>query len=179
MPLSRLKGSLAQSLLGGGANGPELAVLPDRTFERSQGCWNCIHAQSPIDRWMGKDADGKGGVRGQMLSRAAKLAVNSPRGERADAVVRIRRAVERIDFTVMHQLCFVCDHGVTEDRNPVGDFVASVFLCDNWSGRDGASLARRSDGKLDDLPGELRDKIDGSGPMNAEEYIEKLQGGSP
>ena len=48
--------------------------------------------------------------------------------------------------------------GVDRDGNPVGDFVKDVYLCEKWSGAQGASVARAG-AAPDPLPAELEDKI--------------------
>jgi hypothetical protein len=162
-PNPRLKDGLKLSLLG-----VPQAGLPDRTFTRGQGCWNCIHAKSPVDRWFAK--------RSQKLAYAQRIALqNTLMGENDPEVVQIRREVELIDANIAQGQISICDVGRTANGEPVGDFVVNAFLCDRWTGRDGASLARSPDGKLDDLPEELRDKIDGSEPTT----IAKLQAAEP
>jgi hypothetical protein len=133
-PNPRNKDGLNLSMLGGSLLGVPQSGLPDRTFTRGQGCWNCINAKSPIDRWFDK--------RHQKLAYAQRIAIQSQAGENDSEVVRIRRQVEQIDAQMAQQTMFVCNVGRTADGNPVGDFVASAFLCDRWTGRDGASLAR-------------------------------------
>lgn len=133
------------------------AGLPDRTFERGQGCWNCIHAKPAVERWVDK--------RKEMLERGLRLSIDHPKGQNYGPVVRIRRAVELMDAVVAQHKAFACAIGITAEGNPVGDLVASAYLCSRWTGRDGSSLAR-IDGKLDLLPEELRDKIDGSDPTS-------------
>lgn len=161
-PAPRLKNGLQASLLG-----VPQAGLPDRTFARGQGCWNCIHAKSPVDRWLTK--------RATKLAYAVQIALQSPNKEDDPEVVAIRRQVDQIDGHCRRKEIYTCDHGRTADGQPVGDFVASAFLCDQWSGQVGASLARADNGKLDDLPEELRDKIDGSQPMSLADFKAKAE----
>jgi hypothetical protein len=158
MPNPRPGSSLENSL-----NGVASAGLPDRTFGRGQGCWNCIHSKDPVNRWFDK--------RPGMLARGVHLAEQSLMGEKHPIVIQIRRAVAAVDQAIAHRGLFVCDVGLTATGEPVGDFVASAYLCSRWTGRDGASLARGPDGKLDDLPEELRDKLDGSQPFDLEKFV--------
>ena len=153
-PKPRRPDGLKLSLHGGTLLGLPQAGLPDRTFTRGQGCWNCTNAKSPIDRWFEK--------RSAKLAYATQIALQALDGESDPAVVKIRREIEQFDGMCAKHEMFVCAVGRTADGQPVGDFVASAFLCERWSGRVGASLARADDGRLDDLPEELRDKIDPS-----------------
>lgn len=155
-------------------NGVAVAGLPDRTFTRAQGCWNCINAKDPettARRWFDH--------RERMLDRAMAITLNSPLGERDETVVRIRRVVEASDQAIAGRKLVACDVGITEKNEPVGDFVASAFLCRKWSGRTGHSLARHDDGKPDTLPEELREIVDGSAPISANNLLKKIQGEKP
>jgi hypothetical protein len=168
-PNPRFKDGLKLSMLGGSLLGVPQSGLPDRTFARSQGCWNCIHAKSPVDRWLQK--------RAQKLEYAVRVALQSQLGESDPQVIPIRRQIDQFDGMIARREVFACDVGRTQNRKggtePVGDFVASAFLCDRWTGRDGASLARDGS-KLDDLPEELRDKIDGPEPTSLAKLNEKI-----
>lgn len=146
-------------------NGVVSAGMPDRTFVRGQGCWNCIHAKDPAPRWLDQ--------RQQKLDYALRVALQTPRGENDPEIVKIRRTVEMIDGAVARGDVFVCAKGKTANGEPVGDFVTSAFMCDRWSGRDGASLARADDGKLDELPEELRERIDGPDPINVAQLVKQ------
>jgi hypothetical protein len=148
------------------AHGVQRAGLPDRVFTRSQGCWNCINAQTPVDRWFDK--------RAALLDQAIGIATSDARGEQHPKVINIRRAILTIDQAVAGRLVFVCDKGITERGDSVGDFVSSAFLCSRWSGRDGASLARNEDGKPDVLPEELREIVDGTEPTTPDQLATAL-----
>ncbi len=161
-PAPRFKNGLQASLLG-----VPQAGLPDRTFTRGQGCWNCINARSPIDLWKEK--------RAAKLAYAVQISLQSQQGEDDPEVVAIRRQVDQVDGHCARKEIFTCGQGRTADGQPVGDFIASAFLCDRWSGQVGASLARADNGKLDDLPEELRDKIDGSQPMSLADLKAKAE----
>lgn len=158
--------ALQRSLLGVPQSG-----LPDRTFVRHQGCWNCVNAKTPVDRWRAK--------REQKLNYALQIAAESFLGENHPEVVKVRRTVELIDDAVRQGSIFVCDVGRTATGEPVADFTTSAFLCDRWSGRDGASLARADNGKLDELPEELRERIDGPDPITPAQLIEQTKGTEP
>lgn len=148
-------------------NGVLQAGMPDRTFVRGQGCWNCVHAKPPGPRWFDQ--------RQQKLDYALRIALQSQLKENDPEVVKIRRTVEMIDGAVLRGDVFVCDVGKTAAGEPVGDFVTSAFLCGRWSGRDGASLARADHGKLDELPEELRERVDGSAPISVTQLIDRTR----
>jgi hypothetical protein len=162
--MPRLKNGLINLLNGTGQNGSGLVGMPDRTFERGQGCWNCIHAKKAVDFWTTR--------RKEYLNKAMQITLNSPQGEKHPTVVQYRRVIDIYDHGVGTGAMVRCDVGRTANGNPVGDLVANAFLCDRWTGRDGASLAR-IDGKLDVLPEELRERIDGSDPITPEMLAEK------
>jgi hypothetical protein len=88
------------------------------------------------------------------------LQSNNTQGEDHPHVVNIRRMVNNLDHMVASRVVGVCGgNGRTADGQPVGDFVAHSFLCDRWSGVQGASMAREG-GKIDDLPEEVAQRLD-------------------
>ena len=127
-------------------------VPSDRIISRGQGCWNCKHWDREVakPRWTHN--------RQRDLNTALSIALTSPTGEDDPRVVNVRAMVDDIDHLVAQGYVGVCQGGgKTEDGNPVGDLVLHQFLCGQWSGRSGASLA--TGGKLDALPLELADKL--------------------
>ena len=124
----------------------------DRVHERTQGCWNCIHGRSDVARtyWLAK--------REKDLQIGIQLALESAMGEREPKVVNIRRMVALIDEGVRSGGLIKCiGPGVDANDNPVGDLVKNSYLCRNWSGAQGASVAR--EGQAPDLlPMELEDR---------------------
>lgn len=147
-PKSLLK-SLGPSLSN--AIDPETG-LSGRRFERTQGCWNCVHGDFEKAKAVWKER------RQADLAIAAGKAIESPLGENEPSVVNIRRMVDAIDTGIAtHNLIKCTGKGVDANGNPVGDFVKSNYLCSNWSAAQGASVARAGQ-KADDLPMELEDK---------------------
>lgn len=142
------------------------APMPGRTFERTQGCWNCIHAKSAKERWAQ--------IREAKLNEGVRLALElkSQGGEDHPKVVAIRRYVEMMDQMIPASI--TCDVGETAKNEKVGDFVANSFLCHKWTARDGASIARAG-AKADLLPEELQERVDGSaGPLSADQVARKF-----
>jgi len=83
----------------------------------------------------------------------------SPSGEKEPSVVNIRRMVDAIDVGLASGKLGKCfGGGVDSKDNPVGDFVMGSYLCRNWSGAEGASVARAG-AAPDPLPAELEDKV--------------------
>ena len=136
-------------------NSPKERILvpKDRVFQRGQGCWNCVNSCSAVEFWTER--------RKRDLTHAKLLAQNSPQGDDHPQVKQVYRMVDTIDHSVAAHALLRCTKGVTAEGEPVGDLVAHNYLCSKWSGKQGASLAR--EGKLDDLPEELADKLDGGG----------------
>ncbi len=130
----------------------KILVSNDRIFSRGQGCWNCIHSSSAVAYWTDK--------RKNDLQIAKNLAGESPKGFEHPEVKNILKRVDTLDHTVAAGALIRCTTGVTAKGLPVGDLTAHNYLCSKWSGAQGASLAR--DGKLDELPEELQDRIDGT-----------------
>lgn len=140
-------------------------VPEERIISRGQGCWNCIHAQPAREFWQKKRAED--------LALATRISLNSPLGEKHPRVVKLRRMIDFVDHAVVANTMIRCTKGRTETGEPIGDLVVNSFLCDRWTGRDGASLAREGQG-LDPLPMELRDKIDSSPEPKA--TVEQFEG---
>jgi hypothetical protein len=122
----------------------------DRTFERRRGCWSCIH-------WNNGDLSiGKWSVdRQNNLAEALRLSLESPQGEDANPVKNIRRMVDLLDHSIAKGDFGVCLPGFAET-----DFAHNAYLCDQWTGRVGSSVATEG-APLDLLPEELKDKLDG------------------
>lgn len=121
---------------------PALPVI-----QRSQGCWNCTGFSTDAAKqfWQGK--------RQKDLDIALSQSLIDPQGENAQQVVNIRRMVDATDTAVAAGLLGKCLRGGTE-----ADLVSLSFLCEKWTGRQGASIAREG-GALDKLPGELMEDV--------------------
>jgi hypothetical protein len=133
-------------------NSGKVLVPRDRVISSGQGCWNCKHWDTDKAKplWTEK--------RQKDLETALRIAQESPQGEEDTRVYNIRAMVNSFDHLVATKHAGVClGGGRTADGKPVGDLVTHAFLCDRWSGRVGASLAR--DGALDPLPEERADKL--------------------
>lgn len=127
--------------------------LVGRRFERTQGCWNCIHGdfEEAGKFWTQK--------RVEDLQVATRKALESPMGEEDPQVRNIRRMTDAIDQGIRIGSLTRCRGQVGRDaqNNPVGDLVKSNYLCDKWTAKTGASVAREGQ-KADPLPMELEDK---------------------
>lgn len=137
-----------------------IATSAERTFERTQGCWNCKHATSGKELWNRQ--------RMTNLERARGLVEMFPeQGENHPKVVNIRKMVNLFDHAVAMREVFRCtnDRAANAKGESVGDLVAHNFLCGQWSAAQGASIARAGQ-KADDLPEELGDKLNDK-PMTA------------
>jgi hypothetical protein len=132
--------------------GPIETNLPDRTFERTQGCWNCVSGSRDIAKswWSAK--------RQKDLEAALAIALQSPMGEKDPKVTGMRDMIDRVDRGVASGGLVKCvGGGMTARNEPVGDLVVHNYLCVKWSGKTGASVARAGEAP-DLLPEELEDK---------------------
>lgn len=122
--------------------------IPGRTFERTQGCWNCIHfdAGDKAKKYFSacKDRD--------MLI-AARFAAEHPLGVRAPKVLQIAKTIDEAEAAIATGTFGICTGG-----GVTSDFVHNAHLCNKWTGAVGASVARAG-GKADDLPDEMKDKL--------------------
>lgn len=126
--------------------------LTNRTFMRSQGCWNCKHGSYDMAKSWWKDR------RQKDLEQAMAISLESPLGEEDPKVKNIRRMVDLIDHGMASGGLFKClGSGVDAHDNPVGDLVKNSYLCRKWSAAQGASVAREG-AASDPLPMELEDK---------------------
>lgn len=124
---------------------------PERTFTRSQGCWNCVsycNTELAQQNWAT-----------HKMRILANLAASMPLvrlGEQEKAVPGTADArldqVRSMDKAIKLGVVGMCMKGGTTT-----DFVEHRYLCDKWSGRDGASVARGAS-KADLLPAELQER---------------------
>lgn len=126
--------------------------MKDRSFERGQGCWNCVNASNAVAFWTER--------RQVDLNKAASIATSSLLGESDERVQKIIQFVNAADHYVAAGALIRCTKGVMANGNPVGDLTMHNFLCSKWTGKTGSSIAR-IDGKLDKLPEELAWYVDG------------------
>lgn len=132
----------------------KIAVPKERVFDRAQGCWNCKHwdQEAAKPRW--------NELRQRDLTAALQIALVSPHGENDVRVENTRTMVDSLDHLVAQRMVGVCrGDGRTAKGEPVGDFTLHGLLCDRWTGKVGASVAREGRA-LDTLPEELTDKLD-------------------
>lgn len=132
----------------------KIFVPKDRIFERTQGCWNCLHLADPKPWWESQ--------RQKDLQRALTIALNSKLGEQHPKCLNLKHMVNKIDHLIAAKALVRCGMNQRIGRdakgNPVGDLIAPNYLCDRWSGAQGASIARGGQ-KADPLPEELADKL--------------------
>lgn len=138
------------------ADTPTKVFVPqDRIFERTQGCWNCVHKSDPKPFWNER--------RQKDLQRALDISLASKAGENHPKCLNIRHMVDKIDNLVAAGALVSCGTnlvrpGRSADGQPVGDLIAPNYLCEKWTGAQGASIARAGQGP-DPLPEELADKL--------------------
>jgi len=118
--------------------------------------------------WFGDKDKGTLGRREENLQTAVRRAIESPSGERDQSVVNIKRMVMIIDHGVSERAIVRCGGGHTES-----ELVANAYMCQHYVGADGASVARGAE-RINDLPEEVRDKIDGAGPTNTAKIDEAI-----
>jgi hypothetical protein len=143
---------------------PDRFLIPnDRVIQRGQGCWNCKHKESAVKWWTER--------RQHDLTVALGIANDSPEGEDALKCANIKAMVNTTDHNVASGALVRCTNAKakTASGDPIGDLVAHNFLCGQWSGAQGASLAR--EGKLDELPEEVADKLDGGKPQSLDSIL--------
>lgn len=117
-----------------------------RVVERGRGCWNCTHydtGEMTQKRWQEcklRDI----GVIAASLGKSPFMVTDQEMG-----------LLTQMDHSVKIGHAGICLLG-----KPNSDFVDHRYLCDGWTGKQGASLATEGH-KLDMLPEELKDRIDG------------------
>lgn len=142
-----LKRALSKKLVGVGA---------ERIAIRTQGCWNCIHGgeagfEAAADLWWSE-------ARAKTLERGVAIALKSPHGEKDERVKNIRAMVPKTDVQIEAKQWIHCEKGKNPDGSEVADFVAAAFLCGQWTGASGASVARAG-AAPDKLPQELMERF--------------------
>ena len=131
--------------------------LKGRVFQRSQGCWNCKGWDNgPRAKQYWEDS-----CKPRMLAQATEVALKAAaegdlRGSKHPGVAQIVKTTQDAGKAIARGKFGLCVIGGAKS-----DFVEDAFLCEKWSGKTGASVARAG-GAPDLLPEELRDKVDGS-----------------
>lgn len=140
----------------------ERVLVPtERVITRNAGCWNCKFMRDATEFWFGDKTKGTFGRRGEDLNRAVTIAVDSPRGENDQRVLNIRRMIVVLDEGVSTRAMVRCGGGYNET-----DLIANSFMCHRYVGATGASVAREGE-RINDLPEDVREKIDGSDSSTA------------
>jgi hypothetical protein len=133
--------------------GNVVSGLPGRTFERKQGCWNCLHADHGV-RYHKLAADRK-----KIEEQAYKRAGMPPAKAKAKATAVYNMLISKAGHLVMCQVGGVDTH-----------FVANKHLCGKWTGQVGVVGSFEGE-KFDPLPEELYDRL-GENPAETRARIE-------
>lgn len=128
-------------------NGRDAGAIPGRTFERTQGCWNCKN----FDNGDKAKAYWRDVCRPRDLRHAQAYEVAGNK----KAAQETRDTIKAADEAIKAGVAGLCMIGKAKS-----DFVVHSFLCDSWSGALGASVAREG-GAPDLLPAELKERVDG------------------
>jgi hypothetical protein len=126
----------------------------ERLVVRSQGCWNCTHfsKEKAKDLWWNE-------ARAAQLNRAVKLALESPLGENSMPVKNIRAMIPVIDKAIEEGRFGRCSVGKQPDGTPVADFIEQGYMCQMWTGAEGASVAREGATLPEKLPEEVMERL--------------------
>lgn len=151
--------------------GDKILVPKERVVQRGMGCWNCKNSDTATVFWT-EHRKGKLLALRQLIEQSNQghaikhdlvngLVADWSKVKLTPGMKKLQHEIDTIDHSVAQRALLRCTKGVTANGTPVGDLVAHNYLCDRWSGAEGASVAREG-GKLDVLPEELVDKLDGS-----------------
>lgn len=140
--------------------------LPDRTFARSKGCWNCTHAGDPatvgLPHWLNecRPRDERK-ILAPLKDELAKIpaedkrtSTKARRSELLKVIEKHAQLIEAHETAIREGKVIRCTNRLCKDP---GDFKSHRFLCDQWSGATGASLAQGGAATADMLPEELKD----------------------
>jgi hypothetical protein len=124
--------------------------LAGRTFERAMGCWNCKHfdrgaASRKFWNEVAEPRDVEVGIQLVALGRVHEAKELSER-------IKVARKAVKLG---MLGLC------TARPKRVETDYVAHNYLCEGWTGAQGASIAREG-AKADLLPGEIKEIVDGN-----------------
>jgi hypothetical protein len=127
-------------------NAPIMIVPKDRVFERSRGCWNCKHfenAELSRKHWAARRPQDELHLMQQGAFDIATGGI-APDDPRLQSINDMERAVHAGQAGM-------CMKGMCQT-----DFVHFKYLCEGWTGREGASVA--TEGRpVDPLPAELKE----------------------
>ena len=115
---------------------------------RTQGCWNCKHFVTG-DKVKSYFLD----TSTRDLVKTAERAKRSPLGAKDPAVMEIRANFAKVAAMLDEEIPRIGLCG--ENKQP--GMIMHAYLCDHWSGAQGASIARAGE-KADALPEELMEE---------------------
>jgi hypothetical protein len=136
----------------------KMIVPADRIFERSRGCWNCKHFENgelARNHWAARRPQDEL----EIMSRSGSLdlAGTIPRDD------KMFQSVNDMEVAVRMGQAGMCMKGMVQT-----DFVHFKFLCEGWTGKEGASVA--TEGRpVDPLPAELKEIADSRAKKKEEE----------
>ncbi len=141
--------------------------LTDRTFARSKGCWNCMHAGDPtvgLTYWKTharpRDELRVKFFKEQLAAVPANDTSKYAKAKRSSMLKVIEdttRVIDAFEKAIDDGMTIRCTSMICKDP---GEYKSHRFLCDQWSGKPGASLAQSGAPKTADmLPGELHDRF--------------------
>jgi len=126
-----------------------MIVPKDRIFERSRGCWNCKHfenGQLSQQHWAARRPQDEMEI--LQKQGATNLLGVVPRND------RMFQTLNDMEQAVKLGQAGMCMKGMTKT-----DFVHFKYLCEGWTGKEGASVA--TEGRpVDLLPAELKEIAD-------------------
>lgn len=141
-------------------------VLRDRLFARSKGCWNCSSAGDPVTvglvfwKTHARPRDELVLIRPHKDAVAAipagdkRMATKAKRAKLLTAIEENTRRLDGVEASIKNGELIRCTNRRCKD---IGDFKSHRFLCDQWSGAAGASLAAGGGATSDMLPDEMKD----------------------
>jgi hypothetical protein len=112
-----------------------------RILERNAGCWNCIHMET-------------GPVYDSVVAACYVRDIAVLKDTGVSAGEATKRATKTRTILVSRKGFL----GICLTNKAEGDFVSSKYLCESWSGKQGASLARAPGEPLSPLVPEEMDK---------------------
>lgn len=134
----------------------KVLIAPERTFERTRGCWSCLgYENGELSR---KHWDTCKARDLQVLDQTGEAGIRLPRLSNEEYEQLSQSGDAR--FQMMDRMITAGTAGLCMRGKAKTDFIHHQFLCDGWNARDGASVATAGR-PLDKLPDELREIADG------------------